>query len=332
MDLHSNNTYVFLGDQEDRRVLGKRLPNDLGVILDELEPFRADILGVAVESTFNWYWLVDGLIDHCYPVQLVNPSAIKQYEGKKFSDDRYDARWLAHLMRLGLLPNGYVYPKADRPIRDLLRKRCALIKQRTSNLLSVQNIIARNTGRMVSGNKLKTLDPETVRDWLDHNELVLAVEVCQAVIETLDEQILRLEKVVLDRVKVKPEFRVLKTIPGVGEILSLTIMLEVGDIRRFPTDRDFVSYCRCARSERQSNHKKKGQGNRKNGNPYLSWAFSEAAHFARRFQPQARRFYDRKLAKVKPIVASRALAAKIARASYFMMRDQVPYNPALLFR
>ena len=145
-------------------------------------------------------------------------------------------------------------------------------------------------------------------------------------------QIKRLEKAILARAKFRSNFRVLKTIPGVGEALGLTIMYETGDISRFPKAGNYVSYCRCVRSERLSNGRSKGQGNRKNGNPYLSWAFSEAATFARRFQPQASRFYDRKRNKTNHMVAIRALAAKLARASYFMLRDQVAYDPALLFR
>ena len=332
MDLHSNNTYVFIGDQEDREVYGRRLPNSLERILRELEPFRSDLVGVAVESTFNWYWLVDGLMDRCYPVQLVNTSAVKQYEGLKSTDDKHDARWLSHLMRLGILPTGYVYPKEDRPVRDLLRKRSRLVKQRTSNLLSVKNLLARNTGKTVARNDLKRLTPEMVRVALDDEALCLAVEASLAVIEAIDDQVHRIEKTVLVRTRLKPEFEVLRTIPGVGQTLGLTIMLEIGDIRRFPSAGNLASYARCVPSQKRSNERKKGEGNRKNGNPYLSWAFSQAAHFARRLQPQAQRFYNRKLARTKPIVASRALAHKLARATFFMLRDQVPYDPSLLFR
>lgn len=129
----------------------------------------------------------------------------------------------------------------------------------------------------------------------------------------------------------KKEFELLKTIPGIGTILGLTIMLEVGDITRFKKVGNYSSYCRCVKSERESNGKKKGENNTKNGNKYLSWAYVEAANFSMRFSPEAQRFYQKKKAKRNGIVATKALSNKIARASYYIMRDQVPYDVAKLF-
>jgi transposase len=133
-------------------------------------------------------------------------------------------------------------------------------------------------------------------------------------------------------VKLRKEFDLLQTIPGIGKILSLTIMLEVGDIKRFPGVGNYSSYCRCVRSERISNGKKKGENNRKNGNKYLAWAYVEAANFAIRYCPEAHRFYQRKKAAKNGVVAIKALANKLARASYFMMRDQVPFEKERMFR
>ena len=167
----------------------RRLPNELEVVLGVLEPYRQELAGVAVESTFNWYWLVDGLMEADYRVALANTSAVQQYEGLKFTDDRHDARWLAHLMRLGILPTGYIYPKEERPIRDLLRQRGRLVQQRTSNLLSIQNLLARDTGKMFKGNELKRITAEQVAELLETPERVLAVESRLQVIAALDEQI-----------------------------------------------------------------------------------------------------------------------------------------------
>lgn len=113
----------------------------------------------AVESTFNWYWLVDGLQEAGYDVRLVNTAAVKQYDGLKHSGDFSDARHLAHLLRLGILPTGYIYPREARAVRDLLRKRSQLVRQRTTQILSMQNLLARNLGQQVSGN-LKRRSPD----------------------------------------------------------------------------------------------------------------------------------------------------------------------------
>ena len=155
IDLHANNSVVVVLDEQDQVRYHKRLPNELEQILHGLMPFRAQLQGLVVESTYNWYWLVDGLMEAGYHVHLANPAAMQQYAGLKYTNDDTDARWLAHLLRLGLLPTGYIYPKEDRAIRDLLRKRSQLVRQKTANLLSVQNLLTRNTGQTMKGKQNK---------------------------------------------------------------------------------------------------------------------------------------------------------------------------------
>ena len=331
IDLHSSNNYIGVIDGQDRRLYQKRLPNDLDTILSALAPFKKDLAGVVVESTYNWYWLVDGLQEHGYKVHLANPAAIKQYEGLKHTDDKWDAFWLAHMRRLNILPEGYIYPKDHRPVRDLLRRRLLFVRHRTAHLLSLQSMITRNLGTQMSGNAIKKLDGADVKELFDSPHLVFAGENNIAVISFLTDIIKRIEKQVMSDVKLRKEFKLLMTIPGIGKILALTIMLEAGDISRFPKVGNYSSYCRCVRSERLSNGKKKGENNTKNGNRYLSWAYVEAANFAIRFCPEAQRFYQRKKAKTNGVVAIKALANKIARASYYVMRDQVAYDVSKLF-
>jgi transposase len=151
------------------------------------------------------------------------------------------------------------------------------------------------------------------------------------VIQFLSERIRAMEKAVLSEVRLRKEFEHLLTVPGIGKILGLTIMLEVGDIRRFPRVGDYSSYCRCVKSERRSDKKKKGEGNKKNGNKYLAWAYVEAAHFAKRFYDRPRRFFQRKASQRKEVVGIKALANRLARASYYVMRDQIPYDESKLF-
>jgi transposase len=134
IDLHSNNSVVVIQDEEDRRLFEKRLRNDLPKILRALAPYAAELEGIVVESTDNGYWLVDGLMEAGYHVHLAHTPAIRTYTGLKHGDDFTDAGWLAHLLRLGLLAEGYIYPKAERGLRDLLRKRSQLVRQRTTQL------------------------------------------------------------------------------------------------------------------------------------------------------------------------------------------------------
>lgn len=331
IDLHSTSNYLGIIDEEDKRVYKKKLPNDLDTILQVLEPFKENLSGIALESTFNWYWLVDGLMDNDYKMHLANPSAFQQYEGLKHTDDKWDSFWLAHMLRLGILPEGYIYPKEDRPIRDLLRRRLMLVQHRTAHLLSLQSMISRVIGIHMSGNQIKKLKEVDAKELFDHPCLVLAVENSISVMGFLKERIMIIEKAVTSKTKVRDEFKFLQTIPGVGKILTLTIMLEVGDIKRFRKVGNYSSYCRCVKSGRFSAGKKKGKGNQKNGNSFLAWAYIEAANFARRYCPCAQKFFQRKEAKTNGLVAIKALSNKIARASYYIMRDQVEYDPDKLF-
>ena len=331
IDLHSSNNYVGIINDQDQRVYQKRLPNQVDHILEALEPFKESMEGVVVESTYNWYWLVDGLQAHGYKLHLANPSAIKQYEGLKHTDDKWDSFWLAHMLRLHILPEGYIYPKEERPVRDLLRRRLLFVRHRTSHILSLQSSITRNRGYTMSARDIKKLDTPDADTLFDNPFLTVAAGNSISAIQFLKIRIAEIEKTVKSHIQVKPEFEYLLTIPGIGTILGLTIMLEVGDIARFPQVGNYSSYCRCVKAERLSNNKKKGEGNRKNGNKYLSWAYVEAAHFFRRYCPQANAFYQHKKAKKNGIVAIKALSNKLARASYYIMRDQVPYDPEKLF-
>jgi transposase len=283
-----------------------------------------------VESTYNWYWLVDGLMAAGYRVHLVNTAAVKQYEGLKYTGDDSDAFWLAHLLRLGILPTGHIYPKESRGVRDLLRKRGQLVRQRTGHILSIENLYARNSGYRLSCNAIKCLTEEQIQQQFADPNVALAIDSNRILMNALDQQIKVLEQALLKQTKLNPRYRKLLTIDGVGEVLALTITLETGDIGRFAQVGNFTSYCRCVGSEKLSNGKKKGQGNSKNGNKYLAWAFVEAANFAIRFNEQAKRFYQRKAAKRNRVVALKAVAHKLARASYYVMRDQVPFDSSKL--
>ena len=332
IDLHSSNNYIGIIDENDKRLYQKRLPNRLEDILPALEPFKESLEGVVVESTYNWYWLVDGLQDNGYKVHLANPAAIQTYDGLKYTDDKWDSFWLAHLKRLNILPEGYIYPKEERPVRDILRRRRLFVSHRTSHILSLQSTITRNLGYKISSRDIKKLSESDVEHFFEDPFLQLITKNNISVIRLLGEKIKDIEKAVKSHVQLRPKFKYLLTMPGIGDILGLTIMLEVGDINRFPKANKYASYCRTVKSEKFSNKKKKGEGNRKNGNKYLAWAYVEAANFAIRHYPEPQSFYQRKKSQKNGIVAVKALANKLARGSYFVMRDQVPYDANKMFR
>jgi len=331
LDLHSRNTYIGIMDTDLNRVFKTRVPNDLDQILQVLSPFHGRLKGFVAESTFNWYWLVDGLMDAGYEgAHLANPAAIQQYEGLKYSDDQHDAFFLAKLLILDILPEGYIYPKEQRPVRDLARKRMFLVQHKTANILSLQSFVQRCCAKRISANDIRNLTDTDLKRWLKEEFLVCTAKTSLDTINFLKRKIKHLEKTIIKKVKLNKEFHQLLTVPGIGNILAMTIMLEVGNINRFPKVGNFASYCRCVPSRRLSDGKSKGRGNRKNGNRYLSWAFTEAVHLGRRHNEQFRRYYNRKVAQANTSLATKALGNKLTRICYYVMRDQVPFREELI--
>jgi transposase len=331
LDLHASNVYCGLIDEAGKRVYGKRLPTELEGIGRALEPYRGQIKSLAVESTYNWYWLVDGLAEMGYEAQLANPAKMDQYNGLKATDDKTDAFWLAEMARLGILPTGYIYPKDLRPVRDMLRRRLLLVRQRTQLALSLESMLMRQCAMRVGMSELMKWTNVEIRGAFDDPYSRETAEAMLEVAHKQDRTVKALEKSVLKRVKLIEPFDLLLTLPGVGNILGVTIMLETGPVERFGSAGDYASYCRAVKSRRLSDGKKKGENNRKNGNRYLAWAWVEAANFAQRYHDRPRAWFQRKMARTKRVVATKALACKLSKAGFFILRDGVPYNEQKMF-
>jgi transposase len=254
-------------------------------------------------------------------VRLVNTAAIPQYAGLKHGNDHTDARHLAHLLRLNLLPEGYIYPREQRAVRDLLRRRFLLVRQSVTLTNSLQSAWSRRTGHGIRTNDLRQLTADAIEDtFVDvHERLAVLSEL--KLLQCVQTQVDQMERWVLEAIRSTPELQALRSTPGIGVILGSTILLETGDITRFGSVGDYASYCRMVESTRLSNGKKKGSGNAKCGNRYLSWAWIEAANFAIRFSPEIRRWFDRKASKKPRPVAIKSVAHKLARAGYHLIKD-----------
>jgi transposase len=326
IDLHSNNVMIGIVDESGHRLKHQKLGCDLNQIVSFLEPWKAQLRSVAVESTYNWYWLVDGLRALAYPTKLANPAQIEQYNGIKHADDKNDAFFLADLQRLNILPTGYIYDPVLRPVRDLLRRRLGLVHQRTALLLSFKSLYARTTGQVMSLSRLKAMEPNESKTLYQHPANGLIAFLHKEHIDKLGQSIELIEKTVLAQARELPCYQKLLSLPGVGRILGMTITMEVGEINRFKTPGQFASYCRTVKSQRLSNNKKKGDNNRKCGNKYLAWAFVEAANFARQHHEHCRRWFDRKAARTSKIIATKALACKLAKAAWYLMSQGCDYD------
>lgn len=331
LDLHKRNVFCGIIDESGKPICRRRLPAKLPAILQALEVYQPQLKAVAVESTFNWYWLVDGLQAADYPVHLANPAEMEKYSGLKQSDDETDALWLAEMLRLNILPTGYIYPKAERPVRDMLRRRMLVVRQATQMVLSLQSMVTRHTGQSVSAAKLQGWTWRELRETFGDG---YSQQTAAAMLELLGEQRRiqhSLEKQVLAVMKPSGAFQRLLSIPGIGNILGLTIQLETGPIERFASAGDYASYCRAVNSRCESDGKKKGENNCKNGNQYLGWAYVEAAHFAQRYSPRAQAWFASKMARAGRVVAVKALACKLAKAAFYVLRDAVAFDENKLF-
>src|SRR5436189_860986 len=227
IDLHSNNVMIGVINQDGKRITHRKLGCDLKQVTQFLQPFKPQLQSMAVESTFNWYWLLDGLRDEGYPIDLANPAKIEQYNGIKHVDDKDDAFHLADLQRLNILPKAHVYDPELRPVRDLLRRRTNLVHQRTALILSFKSLYARTTGQPLDLSEVKKMEPKEAAKLYTHPANQLIAQVQAEHIQGLDKSVARVEKAVLACAREIPLYAKLLTIPGIGKILGMTITMEV---------------------------------------------------------------------------------------------------------
>jgi transposase len=325
-DLHGSNVVLSICTQDGKRIMERRVKSDLETVLNTLEPYQAQLANVVVESTYNWYWFVDGLREREVPVAMANPARLDSYSGVKETNDFTDARWLAELARLGVVPESYVYPRQPRAVRDLLRRRSLFVRQRTAQRNSLAAWRARHAVASKRSERIADIDALD----LDRFVLVEARMLLKAILR-LSVLIEEIEKEVLGVLKPVQGYEQVLNVSGIGPILGMTIVLESGEFSRFASSARYASYCRTVRSRRTSNGKGKGRNNARNGNPYLAWAYSEAAHFAIRYDPRAKAWFERKKKRTNEPIAYKSLASKLAKAVWHLMQGEA-YEPERLFR
>lgn len=328
VDLHARTMYTHVLDHRGQTVFERDLPTDPDVFLDALAPFRPDLV-VGAECMFSWYWLADLCQDHSIPFVLGHALAMKHIHGAKTKTDRIDAAKLASLLRGGLFPMGYVYPRAKRQTRDLLRRRSFFVRQRAQLLTHIQNT---NTQfNLPPLPKKLTYAANRTADLVDRfadPSTKLAVAADLGLIDSYDQQIAELERHLVRHAQVDDPvtFGLLRTVPGIGPILGLTLLYEIDDIARFPEPGNFLSYSRLVRCAHESAGKVKGTGGKRIGNAHLKWAFSEAACLMLRSCPAVKSWMQRQQKKKGKRKALSILEAKIGRAVYHLWRKQVPFD------
>jgi len=334
IDLHATNSFLCVIDDKDKILLKEKLKNDLGDIIYALESFSPRP-SVVVEATINWYWLIDGLQEAGFDVKLAHSMALYMITGAKVKTDRRDAFSLAKLLRLDAIPEAYIYPKARRPIRDLLRKRKQVVRLRANAYGALRRVLLQYGFYGYSQATIKSLTEEQLDQHLEHFATQAGCHLEVQRIRFYSDQIKILENIILNSVSDDRCFELLQTIPGVGKILALTILYETGDIDRFQSAKHFCSYARVVPGVAQSSGvSKRGRGS-KQGNPHLKWAFCQAAALSVRYNTGIRKFRQRHLArrrsKAKKLVTLCIVSHKLAIASYNILKNRVPFKQELMF-
>lgn len=330
IDLHARQMYVCVMDREGKKLVHTNIKNnDFDYFLKLVAPYRHD-LTVCAECMFGWYWLADACQDAKLTFVLAHALYLKAIHGGKNKNDRIDSEKIAHLLRSNLIPPGYVYPAAKRPLRALLRQRLLYVWNRSELLARIQShqlAYNRPTSRQNIYNReswteqLLASEPDPVRQLALQNDLAL-IGHYDAQLASLEKELLKLTKRTAHR-----DFTLLQTAPGIGDYLGLTILHEIGDLARFPTVKDFLSYCRLVKGTVAGAGKIKGLRGARLGNPYLRWAFGEAAVVAKRdsmLSSLAQRLETRMGGN--KFKANTVLAIKLARAVYFMLKNKTAFD------
>lgn len=332
IDLHAKGMYMCIMNQKSEILYHKNIPTDSSAFLCAIQPYREDLV-VAVECVFTWYWLADLCLKEHISFVLGHALYMKAIDGGKTKNDKIDSHKIATLLKGGMIPQAYVYPPRMRAARDLLRRRIFLSRKRAEFLSHIQNT-----------NYQYNLDPIIKRISYRANRVCLEdhftdplvqinIDTDLHIISTLEEQIKHLESIIIKCAKYhdKQAYSLLKTIPGIGRILGLTILYEVQNIERFPKVQNYISYCRLVKCPRESSGKRMGSKNSKIGNANLKWAYSEAACLFIRDNDLSKKYHERLVKKYSRGKAISIISHKLARTTYYILKRRMPFDYNLFY-
>jgi transposase len=327
IDLHARTMYVCILNQDGEIVVHRNMPTSPEALLRTIAPYREHIV-IAVECIFTWYWLADLCAREGIPFVLGHALYMKAIHGGKAKNDKIDAQKIAVLLRGGMLPQAYVYPAEMRATRDLLRRRMHLMRKRAELLTHIQNTNSQYNLPEIGKKIAYKANRDGVAERFPNPAVQKSIEVDLALIDHYARLLRDMELAILKSAKQHEAntLYLLRTVPGIGEILSLVLLYEMHDIQRFPRVQDFVSYCRLVKCAKESAGKRYGTSGTKIGNAYLKWAFSEAAVLFLRANPAGQKYLTRLEKKHGKGKALTVLAHKLARAVYYMLKHAVAFD------
>jgi transposase len=327
IDLHARTMYVCIVNRDGEILVHRNMPAGPEPFLKAIAPYREDLV-VCVECIFTWYWLADLCAREGIPFVLGHALYMKAIHGGKAKNDKIDAQKIAVLLRGGMLPQAYVYPAKMRATRDLLRRRMSLMRKRAELLTHVQQTNSQYNLPEIGKKIAYKANRDGVAERFPDPAVQKSIEVDLALIDYYDCLLNDLELHIVKTAKAHDAntFYRLQSVPGIGKILSLVLLYEIHDIRRFPRVQDFASYCRLVKCAKESAGKRYGTSGTKIGNAYLKWAFSEAAVLFLRANPAGQKYLARLEKKHGKGKALTVLAHKLARAVYYMLKRDTAFD------
>ena len=331
VDLHTKRMYLCILDAEGNKRLHRNVRAKPADFLQAIQAFREDLV-VGAECMYTWYWLADVCQDENINFILGHALYMKAIHGGKRKDDTLDSEKIARLMRGGTFPMSYVYPREMRATRDLVRRRMFLVRRRSELLAHVQ-LLNQQYNHDPFEKTLKYAGNRDVLDRFEENSAKLNVQADLDMVGHYDRLIKQLEANLLRQAKLHDpqSCHLLRTIPGIGDVLSLVLMYEIHTVDRFPSVGDFLSYARLVTPQQTSDGKVTGHGGSKIGNVHLKWAFSESVLWMLRYSDDAKAFLKRKEKKYGKSKAMSILARKIARAVYYILKRKKPFDALRFF-
>lgn len=328
VDLHDKNMYLCVMKKDGEILLHKKVRNNFEAFKAEVKKYLGE-MSVGVESTHNYYWLYDSCRKEGIPFYLGHAYYLRAIRGKKKKDDKIDSKTLGDLMRTNFFPIGYPYPEEKRALRDLLRRRCKLVQFRAGLYNHIHLVHSQQGVLDLTLSDLKSkAERKKLLQVFPNEEIRLTIEIDLQMIDNLDKEISRIEDRINRQTKTidNQSYKLLLNYPGIGEIITLTILYEIDKIERFQTVQKFSSYCRVVKTQRESNGKRTDNKNQKIGNPYLKWAFSQAAIFAVKYSPDIKQYFERLSRKRGKKKARAILRHRIAIAVYYTLKNKEPFN------
>ena len=327
IDLHARSMYLCILDQQGEIVFHRNMHTTPEMFLRAIDPYREDIV-VAMECIFTWYWLADLCAQQGIPFILGHALYMKAIHGGKAKNDKIDAYKVAALLRGGMIPTAYVYPPEMRATRDLLRRRMHLMHKRSELLSHIQNTNSQYNLPEIGKKIAYKANREGVAERFDEQSVQKSIEMDLLLIDHYDKLLTDVELYITRTAKEHDaqNFFLLRSVHGIGKILSLVILYEIHDIERFPTVQDFASYARLVKCSKESAGKRYGVSGAKIGNVHLKWAFSEASVLFLRGNPKGQKYVEKLTSKHGKGKALSILAHKLGRAVYYMLKRQKAFD------